>query len=89
LSTSDIEELLFAATGKEKEDGALLAAVARTMQIEKTLRQKIKSEDSLGLDPFPLRLFDDPEGKRDLENEIAHYNGLKESDLLKEETIDK
>jgi len=86
LSTSDIRKLLFEATGKGKEDGTLMTAVVRTMQVEKTLRQKIKLDDSPDLDPFPLRLFNDPAEKRDLENEIASYDGLKESDLLREET---
>ncbi len=89
LSTSDIGELLFAATGREKEDETLTAAVMGTMEIEKTLRQRIKSEEKLGLDPFPLRFFNDPEEKRALENEIAHYDDLKELDLFKEEPIYK
>ena len=89
LSTSDIGELLFAATGREKEDETLTAAVMGTIQVEKTLRQKSKLEEKLGLDPFPLRFFNDLKEKRALENEIANYDALKELDLFKEEPIYK
>jgi aldehyde:ferredoxin oxidoreductase len=71
--TSDIEELLSAATGGERERLEGSAAVRNTMEIEKVLGQKFKAE-GLEIDPLPLRLFRDSIEKSRFEKEVADYD---------------
>jgi aldehyde:ferredoxin oxidoreductase len=79
VSASDIEGLFSAATGSEKGDEILTAAVMKTMEAEKILWQKSVSEQT-GPDPLPLRLFKDREEKGRLESEIAKYRASKKLD---------
>ena len=81
LSDSDIGELFSAMTGKERDDRTMMEAVQRTLQVEKALCRQFTSED-LGMDPLPLRFFNDPMEKTLLEKEIADYETLKETDSL-------
>ncbi len=79
VSASDIEGLFSAATGSEKGDEILTAAVMKTMEAEKILWQKSVSERT-GPDPLPLRFFKDREEKGRLESEIAKYRASKKLD---------
>ncbi len=100
LSAADLDELLFAATGEEREDASLMAPVVRTMQVEKTLGQRFewKALDPAsapgfalraGFDPLPLRFFQSAEEKKHLEVEVARYNAFQHSDdLIKKEALE-
>jgi len=81
LSDSDIEDLFSAMTGKERDGRTMMEAVQRTLKVEKALCRQFTSED-LGMDPLPLRFFNDPMEKTLLEKESADYETLKEPDSL-------
>jgi aldehyde:ferredoxin oxidoreductase len=79
VSASDIDGLFSAATGSEKGDETLMAAVMKTMEAEKILWQKSVSERTEP-DPLPLRFFKDREEKGCLESEVADYRASKQLD---------
>ena len=79
LTASDVGELLSTSTGMEVGGQTLMAAVQRTIEIEKALSQRFKSGD-LGQASFPLRFFKDPMEKSLFERELAGYSIPKEPD---------
>ena len=87
LSVPDIEEMTAAATGGDRDDGTLTAAVTRTMQAERILWRR-SGPEVIDVAPFPLRFFRSEEEEKRLENEIADCNALEspfselDSDLL-------
>ncbi|RPJ11925.1 MAG: hypothetical protein EHM36_00495 [Deltaproteobacteria bacterium] len=75
LSASDMGDLLSAATEMEWDGQPLMAAAARTMEVEKGLWQRFGPE-KMDLDPFPLRLFNSPEEKNRVIQEKTNDDGL-------------
>jgi hypothetical protein len=79
--------MIVAATGGDRDDGTLTAAVTRTMQAERILWRRSEPE-VIDVAPFPLRFFRSEEEEKRLENEIADCNALEspfselDSDLL-------
>jgi aldehyde:ferredoxin oxidoreductase len=81
LTASDVEELLSAATGMEVNGQTLKAAVRGTIETEKILYQRFRSNDASEAS-LPLRFFKNPADKDRVEKELVGYELRKDSDFL-------
>ena len=84
ISGFDIRELVLAATGTIGDTQALMAAVYRTIQAEKTLLEENQAGE---LDPFPARFFENAAEKSYLQKRIKDYDLYKESHLLLKDKV--